>query len=383
MCRSPVVRSTFAAPFPRTGSGAPFQNRPLPIDERSYIGYTLHGVLPEVGTGTEHRQHRSSTQKRWNPGGLPQPGTAPHDDVCAPVDRLRGGAGCRSVCMVPHGRAGLSAMPTVIVARRVRPGAEHEFARWSERVRTAAERFPGHLGSDVQAPSEAHPDEWVIIYRFASTDELEVWLSSPERAELMAEGDRLLDSPAREQRVVEPAGWSEAVTAVMTQRIRPESEAEFRRVHDKFTSAMRRFPGFLRNDLIEPVPGVQDEYAIVFSFASKRELDGWLGSTERSELVRELTTMVEGDRTLNVVGGFGGWFPATGARPPVRWKQAVAVLIALYPTTLTLGSLQRWLVPEAPWALALLVTNVLGVATLTWLLMPWLTRRLGPWLKRA
>jgi uncharacterized protein len=273
--------------------------------------------------------------------------------------------------------------PTVIVSRRVRPGAERDFERWNERLRAAAKRFKGYVGSEVQPPSEAHPDEWVTIYRFASVAELDAWLDSGERAALMAEGEHLLDAPAREQRVVEPAAWSSAVTAVLTQRIRPDAEDEFRRVQARISTEMRRFEGFLRSDLLEPVPGVQDEFVIVFSFASKADLDRWLESDERQALLRDVAPLIEGDRTLNVVGGFAGWFPAVDGRRPVRWKQAVAVLLALFPTTLTLGALQRWLLPDVPWVPALFVSNVIGIAILTWLLMPLVTRWLGDWLRRS
>jgi antibiotic biosynthesis monooxygenase (ABM) superfamily enzyme len=172
------------------------------------------------------------------------------------------------------------------------------------------------------------------------------------------------------------------VTAVLTQRIRPDAEEEFHRVQARMLRAMEQFEGFLRSDLLPPVPGVQEDHVIVFSFASKAHLDRWLESDERRQLLTDLAPLIEGERTLNVVGGFAGWFPAPGLPQPVRWKQAVAVLLALFPTTLTLGFLQRWLVPDIPWTAALFVSNVLGVSVLTWLLMPLVTRWLGGWLRR-
>jgi uncharacterized protein len=83
-----------------------------------------------------------------------------------------------------------------------------------------------------------------------------------------------------------------------------------------------------------------------------------------------------------VVGGFAGWFEIDGAPGPPRWKQGVAVLVALYPTTLLLGFVQRTFAADAPWVPALFVSNVVGIAILTWLLMPLVTRLLAPWLNR-
>lgn len=272
--------------------------------------------------------------------------------------------------------------PTIIVSRRVSPGKEREFERWNTRIREAAERFPGHLGSEAQPPDEAHPDEWMIVYRFASPAQLDAWMESPERKALLKEGDRLLDGPVREQRLVQGVAGSDSVTAVMSQRVRPDAWEEFRRAHVEISTAMRSFEGFLTCDLAEPVPGVQDDHVVVFAFDSRDHLDRWLESPQRRHALKLIEPLIEGDRTLNVVGGFAGWFSVDHSEEPRRWKQAVAVLIALFPTTLALGFVQRTLAPDVAWVPALFASNVIGIAALTWLLMPLVTRLLSDWLRR-
>lgn len=272
--------------------------------------------------------------------------------------------------------------PTIIVSRRVSPGQEREFERWNARIRAAAESFPGHLGSEAQPPDDAHPDEWMIVYRFATPEQLDAWMTSEERRALLEEGNRLLDGPVREQRLVQTDPGPDAVTAVMSQRVRPDAWDEFRRAHAQITLVMREFDGFLSCELAEPVPGIQDDHVVVFAFDSRRNLDRWLESDERQEVLALIKPLIEGDRTLNVVGGFAGWFRMDSSREPRRWKQATAVLIALYPTTLLLGFLQRTFTPDAPWIPALFVSNVVGIAILTWILMPLATRLLSRWLQR-
>jgi uncharacterized protein len=272
--------------------------------------------------------------------------------------------------------------PTIIVSRRVKPGFEREFERWNTRIRAAAESFPGHLGSEAQPPDAAHPDEWMIVYRFASPEQLEAWIGSPERKRLLEEGDPLLDGPVREQRLVQRTPGPETVTAVMSQRVKPDAWGAFRDAHSRIVLTMSRFPGFLSCELAEPVPGVQDDHVIVFVFDSRQHLDRWLESDERRRVLELVEPLIEGERTLNVVGGFAGWFEIDGAPGPPRWKQGVAVLVALYPTTLLLGFLQRTFAADAPWVPALFVSNVVGIAILTWLLMPLVTRLLAPWLNR-
>jgi hypothetical protein len=44
--------------------------------------------------------------------------------------------------------------------------------------------------------------------------------------------------------------------------------------------------------------------------------------------------------------------------------------------------LRRAVAPDLPLVVGVLVTNVAGIAILTWMLMPALTRRLAAWLRR-
>jgi hypothetical protein len=99
------------------------------------------------------------------------------------------------------------------------------------------------------------------------------------------------------------------------------------------------------------------------------------------DVLRRLEPLVEGDRTITIVDGFAGWF-ATGEQAPPRWKQATAVLLALFPVTLTLGFLQRTFAADVPWVPALFVSNIIGISLLTWVLMPRITGMLHGWLHR-
>ncbi len=274
------------------------------------------------------------------------------------------------------------AAPTVIVSRRTKDGHDHDFEAWLQEIRSMASTFPGHIGSELQPPSEAHPGEWITVYRFGTQDELDRWLGSTERADLLRQGEALTVGTTREQRVARPSETSDVVTAVMSQRIRPENVPRFREAEAQIAGAMGRFPGFLSFEHSPPVAGVQDDYVISFSFASRADLDHWLGSDSRQEVLQLVEPFIEGERTLSVIGGFGGWFVAEREEAPPRWKQAVSVLIALYPTTVTLSLVQQQWFPDVPWIPALFVSNVLGIAALTWLLMPRLTKWLQPWLER-
>jgi hypothetical protein len=87
---------------------------------------------------------------------------------------------------------------------------------------------------------------------------------------------------------------------------------------------------------------------------------------------------------MNVVGGFGGWFPAQPSAPqgPKRWKQSVAVFIALFPTSLAITLVRSEIAPNMNVVLGVFIGNVLGILALSYVLMPRVTSWLGDWLKR-
>lgn len=274
--------------------------------------------------------------------------------------------------------------PTVVVARNVLPGREDDFRAWDRRIRTAAATHPGFLDSEVQEPNPSHPGEWVTVYSFATIEQLDAWLRSDDRKALISEIEDLIDGPGREQRLAGFRTAPEPVTVVFSQKIAAHNAAAFADLHADAVKRLGAFDGFLGSDLLRPVEGVQEEHVIIASFASRADLDRWLESESRSAWLTRADRLVEGDRTVNVVGGFGGWFPAQPDQPegPKRWKQSIAVFIALFPTSLIITLVRLEVTPNMNVVLSVFVGNVLGILALTYVLMPRVTRWLGSWLTR-
>ncbi|TDT16295.1 hypothetical protein BDK89_1879 [Ilumatobacter fluminis] len=276
------------------------------------------------------------------------------------------------------GRAGT---PTVIVARSARPGSERAFAVWLEELVDESSRAPGFIGAEIQQPRTGKPNEWITVYRFETAELLDRWLDSPRRQAIIARGAELAEGPAREQVVVIERNL-DPVTAIISVRVDPEHLDEYLELYHQIDDAMSRAPGFVRTELFEPVPGTQDDHVVVFTFDGRDHLDAWLDSPERRAIIERMQPFIESPHLINVVGGFGGWFDLGGATEPKRWKQAVVVLMALYPTVLALTLIDDWILPDPPLAIDILIGNIIGVIILTWFLMPPLTRLLARWLSR-
>jgi uncharacterized protein len=171
------------------------------------------------------------------------------------------------------------------------------------------------------------------------------------------------------------------VTAVLSVPVEADQLVAFRHLHDLSVQRMAAMPGFLHAELLEPVPGVQDDTVVLLTFDTRHDLDGWLESDDRKHLVELQSEHLLGPRTLSVVGGFAGWFNS-GRNDVVRWKSAVAVLIAIVPVSLIYLWARMSLFPRMNVVVATIVGNIFTVAALTWVLMPPITRRLKHWLRQ-
>ncbi|MCX6950620.1 MAG: antibiotic biosynthesis monooxygenase, partial [Verrucomicrobia bacterium] len=135
--------------------------------------------------------------------------------------------------------------------------------------------------------------------------------------------------------------------------------------------------------MIVPLPdATMREYGILRTFAGAAERDAFYRSPEFSAWEKRAETLTEGAPIYRELHGLEAWFRSSG-NPPPRWKMAVLTFCGVYPLTAVLPSFFGGLL--APWPALLVNVVVTGsiVGTLTWALMPQLTRLARSWLYPA
>jgi hypothetical protein len=75
---------------------------------------------------------------------------------------------------------------TVIIRRRVKPGAEAAYEAWLQALQTDARQLPGYLGVTTQRPAPGGPREYVSAVRFDSLANLQAFERSDLRREHLA-----------------------------------------------------------------------------------------------------------------------------------------------------------------------------------------------------
>jgi antibiotic biosynthesis monooxygenase (ABM) superfamily enzyme len=183
----------------------------------------------------------------------------------------------------------------------------------------------------------------------------------------------------------DPSAAPDPVATQITRVVPAEKVAQFETLLRDVIAAARGFDGHLGVDVLRPDGG--GEYRITFRYRGRADHEAWMESAVRQRLVARIDALLgdAGGGEVRTVDGWEGWFVQPGYAPPApprRWKMAAITFAALYPLVLILVRALRPLTEDWPLEVGLLVTLGVSVTVMNWIVMPALTRQLGPWLRR-
>lgn len=272
---------------------------------------------------------------------------------------------------------------TVIIGQRVRPGCEQAFIKWQHELNEIASRYPGFLAAEVNAPT-AVQREWIVVYRFDSIANVAAWINSSARQDRIVVGRQYFDGPPTQQVLGGAAKASdELVTVVVTHRVDPADVDDFLAWQERLQLAESMFHGYRGSELFRPIEGVQDKWTTMYRYDTAADLDAWLTSDERKQLLAEGKRFADFE-LQTVDSSFGNWFAfdeqGAAAKPPSDLKTSIAVWVGLYPTVVLL-TLATWPLKMPLW-LGMLVGNLLSSLAMTYVAMPfYVNRLLRNWLR--
>lgn len=177
-----------------------------------------------------------------------------------------------------------------------------------------------------------------------------------------------------------PITAEQPVKTVMERRVRPGALPRFEAWVRSLLTAASRVGGLQGSSVL--TSGSTGDYFILLRFASPDHLGRWQTSAELSALLVEADAHSVSVEQSQVRTGFETWFtlPDVSAPPtvPPRWKMALVTWVALLPQVIALAFLLAPL--RLPFLVEAAISTAIPVATLTWAVMPRLTRVLYGWL---
>ena len=183
--------------------------------------------------------------------------------------------------------------------------------------------------------------------------------------------------------VTNPQDADNAVTVVVSRRVKKGREQEFEQRSTAMSQAATRFPGHLGSTMFRPASPDDPEYRIVFKFQTQEDLENWQNSPERMSHLEAFEGILQEPATTQVLSGMVTWFtlPAQNpVKPPPKFKMTVVSWLALYPTVSTIFLLFGGVLEHLPLLLrTMLITGVL-MPLMSYVLMPRFSRWFAFWL---
>jgi antibiotic biosynthesis monooxygenase (ABM) superfamily enzyme len=171
-----------------------------------------------------------------------------------------------------------------------------------------------------------------------------------------------------------------AVHVAVTRQVKPECAEEFAYALREFARESLRESGTTGVHLIAPVPGSNGcEYGILRSFESEEASRRFYDSEIFHHWQQRVSDLVIGDSLVRRLHGLEAFFQDSKRGPP-RWKMAIITWLGVFPSVLLWSRVLPQFLGSLPNHLVVAIVNVFVVVTLTWAVMPLLTKHFSGWL---
>ena len=181
---------------------------------------------------------------------------------------------------------------------------------------------------------------------------------------------------------------SAPVTVSVTRHVDPSRTTEMLAWVQAGTSLAERFEGFLGSGWVRPSED-SPEWHMLYRFADAGALAEWEASPQRAWWLEAAQGSVQEKRREHRTG-IEGWFdePVSvellSAAPPAppRWKQMVTIFLVFLPLSLAANLVASRTIADWPLVLRVVLVTTIMTPLMTYVFLPWITRRMSWWLHR-
>jgi uncharacterized protein len=173
------------------------------------------------------------------------------------------------------------------------------------------------------------------------------------------------------------------VTVHISRRVRPGFEADYEATLAVTIDAVKNFQGFHDAIILRPAHPMDQEYRVILHFEHCKDLQRWEQSKIRRHFIQQLDRYSIEPPKIQVVTGLETWFtlPSQGKiQPPPRYKMLLLTWLAVLPLGIIVNLIFSMFLSELPMIVRNVIFTVVIGWSLTYLIMPRLTRLFSYWL---
>jgi antibiotic biosynthesis monooxygenase (ABM) superfamily enzyme len=189
------------------------------------------------------------------------------------------------------------------------------------------------------------------------------------------------------------------VTVVVTRIAKRDKIKEFEEWMDGIIHEAMRFEGHMGVNVIRPSNLSNPEYIVIFRFNTFENLARWENSEARREWIAKSKEVAEGEPVVEKQTGLEIWFTphsasgsikgdealsssTTAPTAPARYKMAIVITAVIFILVSILLPQIRQLTTGLHIHLSTFIGVAIMVFLMTYVIMPSVTRLLGPWLSK-
>jgi antibiotic biosynthesis monooxygenase (ABM) superfamily enzyme len=172
------------------------------------------------------------------------------------------------------------------------------------------------------------------------------------------------------------------LTAVVRRHIKAGSEASFESLMQELVRFVLRYPGHLGINVIRLAPDSR-EYAVLHRFATEEARRQFTSSPDYRNWMKRLREVSETDPEIGEMKGLASFFTLPDRPPrkaPPRVKMVLLTFLGVYPLSMIYSKLLTPITKAWAPSVERALHEALLLISLTWVVLPLLTRAFEQWL---
>jgi uncharacterized protein len=262
--------------------------------------------------------------------------------------------------------------PSSIIALRVatRPEFKSSFSTWQAKLNALIAGFPGFISLEILSCDK--PGEWIIVQRFNHRDNTLSWQQSETYLTLIDALKPLTFESGIREISQNDLNLHGGITEVFVTQVSSDKEKAYREWSAKIHEMESEFPGFRGVYYQSPHQSQGKNWITLLQFDTIENLDRWLESKERHEVLKESENLITALESHRVISPYAGWFASIAKtnQLPAIWKQTMIVLLVLFPIVVFELKYLSPLFTDVNASLSTFIGNAISVTLISFPMMP-------------
>lgn len=173
------------------------------------------------------------------------------------------------------------------------------------------------------------------------------------------------------------------ITIAVSHFVKQGKEQAFEVALKQVIQQAKKYKGYEGIQVIQPNNKTENEYLLLIRFDNEENYQVWRDSDIRNNWFKELKNYIHKESYIRHQEGLEFWFSLpelTPPSPPTKWKMAILTWAVIYPLILGFSTIAGMYLDFLHPYLRTMVVSMILVTSMTYFLMPNVTKLFAKWI---